>query len=370
MVLALALAGPRITVSAMESGPPQRLPQQAGADFTYENATVKEDATWSGTVLVKGGVIVAPQATVRIEPGTVVRFAGSAPGGARPRMVIMGRLQAGGTPEKPVLFAPNTTGLAKGDWGGILFIATGKRNQLDHTRIEGAETAIEGYFSTLAGKGVTILSSWRGMTFRDSTVIMSNLTVSGCDTGVETSDSELEIRGATLAGNRVGIAAQHSSLALSSLQVKGSGHHGLAAEECRVKLTGCEFSENSIGALLQGGEGQLTMSRFAGNREAGLRLSGARVRFHRNVVADNAGDGLQVEGGYPAIWDNSFSGNGGNNLANRGSEDVSAVLNWWGGTDSGAIRAKLLDSARDSRYGRVVAAPWLTEKPFFLPERQ
>ena len=40
----------------------------------YENATITEDVSWRGSVVVKGALVVAPQATLRIEPGTAIRF--------------------------------------------------------------------------------------------------------------------------------------------------------------------------------------------------------------------------------------------------------------------------------------------------------
>ena len=45
------------------------------ATSVYDGAVLTEDVTWRGSILVRGFVVVAPQATLRIEPGTVVRFA-------------------------------------------------------------------------------------------------------------------------------------------------------------------------------------------------------------------------------------------------------------------------------------------------------
>jgi hypothetical protein len=109
------------------------------------------------------------------------------------------------------------------------------------------------------------------------------------------------------------------------------------------------------------------MSRFVGNRDAGLQLTGARVKVYRCLFADNRGDGMRVDDGRGMVWASAFSGNGGYNLANVGSETFSAVQNWWGENDEARIMAKLLDSAIDARLGAVMVAPWLTEKPAVLP---
>ena len=124
----------------------ERPPAFTKSDISYENITLSEDVTWRGTVLIRGYLVIAPQATLRIEPGTVVRFMKSAITRQLPRLVIMGRIQCNGTAEKPVLFAPNFTDAAKGDWNGILLLASEKRNLFEHCRIEGSEIGLEALF--------------------------------------------------------------------------------------------------------------------------------------------------------------------------------------------------------------------------------
>lgn len=336
-------------------------------DISYENVTISEDVTWRGTVLIRGGVVIAPQATLRIEPGTVVRFMRSAVVRQAPRLVVMGRLQCNGTADRPVLLAPNAVQVARGDWGGVLFLSSVKRNQIEHCRIEGAETAIEAGFSTFSAKGMRISLAGTGILLRDSSATLAALDVSGCETGVESNDSELELRDGTLADNRRGIAAQRSNLVLTTVNVSGSDRQGVLAGECRIRFSSCELAGNGVGALLRGGEGQILLSRFVRNREAGLHLADARVRVQRCLFADNPGDGMRMDDGRGVVWFSAFSGNGGYNLANNGREGITAVQNWWGSNDEAAIMAKLLDNARDARLGAVVFAPWLAERPAGVP---
>lgn len=342
----------------------QPAPRDRGAvvdrgDISYENVTITEDVTWRGTVLVRGGVVVAPQATLRIEPGTVVRFMRSVITRQSPRLVVMGRLQCNGTADKPVLLAPNFSEAGRGDWGGVLLLSSEKRNLFEHCRIEGAETAIEARFSTFSAKGVTIARAVTGLLLRDSTATLAVLGVSACGTGLESHDSEIELRVGTLAENRQGIVAHRSALALTGVDVRGSDQHGILADECRIRFNSCELAGNGVGALLKGGEGQIILSRFVRNRESGLHLAGARIKVQRCLFADSRGDGMRVEDGRGAVWASAFSGNGGCNLANTGREVVSAVQNWWGSNDETAITAKLL--------GAVVFAPWLAERPAGVP---
>src|ERR1700681_3205247 len=93
----------------------------------YDRAVLTEDVTWRGSILVKGFVVVAPQATLRIDPGTVVRFAATA-GQQLPNLVIRGRLHAAGTSERPIVLTSDRSRPARGSWGGIVLLSTEKRN--------------------------------------------------------------------------------------------------------------------------------------------------------------------------------------------------------------------------------------------------
>ena len=357
-----------VTCFATEAAPgDDRRPAVIRGDLNYENITITEDATWRGTILVRGSVVIAPQATLRIEPGTIVRFMKSAIIRQTPRLVIMGRLHCNGTIEKPVLFTSNSAAISKGDWGGLLFLSSEKRNQLDNFRIEGADIAIDSHFSTLTIKGASIAKCSYGLVLRDSIATLSAIAVNGCITGIESRDSEIDMKDAAISDNKKGVDAYHSTLVLSSVKISTSSKEGLLAEDCRIRFASCEFAGNGLGAFIKGGEGQVQLSRFVRNSDVGLLLSGARIKLQRCTFTDNRGDGMKVDDGRSSVWYSIFSGNSGYNLANSGRDDFSAVQNWWGGIDESAIMAKLLGSSKDARLGAVIVAPWLTEKPVVSP---
>ncbi|MEI6305695.1 MAG: right-handed parallel beta-helix repeat-containing protein [Deltaproteobacteria bacterium] len=261
------------------------------------------------------------------------------------------------------MFTSNSAVSSKGDWGGLLFLSSEKRNQLENCRIEGAETAIYSQFSTMTAKGVTISNCSSGLVLRDSIATLSAISLIDCTTGVESHDSEIDMRDSAITNNNKGIAAYRSTLIMSSVKVSGSTKEVLLAEECRIRFTSCEFAGNGLGALIKGGEGQVQLSRFVRNGNAGLHLSGARIKLQRCTFADNRGDGMKVDDARSSVWASIFNGNSGYNLANAGREDYSAVQNWWGANDESSIQAKLLGSSKDSSSGTVIVAPWLTEKP-------
>jgi len=332
-------------------------------DFSYENATLTEDVTWSGSVVIRGYLLISPQATVRIEPGTTVRFMKSAILSQAPRLVVMGRLQCSGTVEKPVLFTSNFADVRRGDWRGILLLSSEKRNQCENCLFEGAEIAIEARYSTFTAKGVTISRALTGMFLQDSTASLSSVVIKECETGIEARDSELDLRDGTLEGNRRGIVAHRCGLVMATVEVSGSEQQGVMAEECGIKFNSCGFSANGAGALLKGGVGQIFMARFVRNRDVGLHMSGARVKVQRSLFADNLRDGLRVDDGRGLVWSCAFDNNGGYNLANNGNEEIGAVQNWWGSSEEAAIMNKLHGSGK----GAINVSPWLTEKPLAIP---
>jgi hypothetical protein len=346
---------------------PERQPVVSKGDISYENATITEDVTWSGSVLVRGYLVIAPQATVRIEPGTVVRFMRSPLLRQTARLVVMGRLHCDGAAGRPVLFTPNVAEPDRGDWGGILLLSSEKRNRLDHLRIEGAATGIEASFSTLSGTDVGITRSTVGMLLRDSSASLTQADIHDCETGLETLDSEIDLRESALTGNRRGITARRATLILLSVSLKENEQSGITAADCRVRLTSCRVMANGGGARLAGSEGQITGTRFVANRGVGLELLDTRIKVHQNLFAETSGDGIRVNDGRSLIWGNSFEGNRGYNLALTGLDRIVAVGNWWGSATERTIAKKLLDAAQDPRSGQIVYFPWLPEKPAEFP---
>ena len=369
LVISLCIISLCTAVTTLAATVPQsRKPLDAQIPAIYENVTIIEDVIWRGSVVVKGALVVAPQATLRIDPGTEIRFMAAKGSRQLPRLVVMGRIQGVGTLDHPILFTSNTaTPVKKGAWGGILLLSSEKRNQLEHCRIENTEAALEGRFSIISMKSVAITSSMTGIVLRDSTAVVSQSSISACETGIEAHDSELDLRDSTIAQNRRGAALFRSSVVMSSVTLTGNSQHGILAEEGRIKLTSCEFSGNGVGASIKGGEGQLFMCRFMRNLETALHLASARLKVNRCQITENLRDGLKLEDGRATIWGNSFSGNGGYNLVNAGPENISAPLNWWGAADEPSLKGKLADVTRDGRFGVVNVFPWLLEKPALLP---
>jgi hypothetical protein len=329
---------------------------------SYTNTTITEDVTWHGTVLVRGSLVVAPQTTLRIEPGTIIRFVAAQNSKQPPRLVVRGRIQSIGSADQPILFAPNLVKPAKGDWGGVLLLSSEKRNQFEYCSIEGAEIGLESRFSNVTTRGLTVTRSTTGCLLRDSTATLVSSTFSSCDTGVEVHDSEVDLKEGSVSANRRGMALYRSSVVMTSLLLTGNTQHALVAEECRLKCTSSDFSDNVAGAHIVGGEGQMFLTRFVRNRETALHITKARLRVSRCLITSNIRVGLKLEDDRATVWGNAISDNGGFNLVYTGQEALSIVQNWWGGRDETDISAKL-----SVLSGSIVYSPWLVEKPTIFP---
>ncbi len=336
------------------------------ATTVYDGAVLTEDVTWSGSILINGSVVVAPQATLRIDPGTVVRFAASAAQG-HPNLVIQGRLNAAGSAERPVVLTSDRSKPVRGSWGGIVFLSTEKRNVLEQCRIEFAEIAIDVRFSTVALKAVTIMQARTALLSHDGIVQMTGSTVLDSDTGIELYDSEFDGRDTTVDSCQRGAVLYKSMVALSSFTFMNNQQTGLVLDECRMKISGGYFSGNTVGVRIKGGEGQITMTRFLRNKQTALHLSRSRIKITRCLFAENLQEALRIEDGRALVLNNAFISNGGFNLFNAGREVVSAHQNWWGTKDALLIRQKISDESQDKNTGTVLIFPWLNEKPPLMP---
>ncbi len=106
--------------------------------------------TWKGERRIDRMVEIPAGVTLRILPGSVVRFAfvdrdGDGAGDAG--IHVLGRIEAVGTPEQPILLASAEAGPQPGDWQGLLLDAS-HGNRFAHCGIEHAQHGIHAHFSS------------------------------------------------------------------------------------------------------------------------------------------------------------------------------------------------------------------------------
>ncbi|MBI1920957.1 MAG: right-handed parallel beta-helix repeat-containing protein [Geobacter sp.] len=348
--------------------PAPRLYAISAPDLVYREGIITEDTLWQGEVLVEGALTVAPQATLTVGPGTVVRLRSSQNSGAPDGMLlIQGRLAAKGTTESPVLFTSAADQPAAGNWQGIVLLGSEKRNIMENCRIEWAAVGLETGFSSLAMKEVETAHCRTGFLFRDSLVTMERGGASQCEVGLQAQDSELDIRDAEFSGNRSGGKVSASSLNLAECRVGRNGFDGLTFRDGKVRIDGSVFAENGCGIVLVDCEGGVTNCRISDNREQGLSMENARLRVSGNEINRNSGIGVLTGDGKAVLWGNSIAANGLYDLVNAGADEVRAFGNWWG-VDTADVERRIHDRTDAPETGKVLSFPVLRTRPVF-PEQ-
>ena len=347
-------------------GPPRHLAATGAPDIICGTKLITEDSSWHGEVLVTGVVTVAPQATLTIEPGTVVRFAGGgapSPPGSGGGLLVQGRLVANGTTSGPIVLTSLFAEPMRGDWQGIVLLGSGKKNILEECTLEGAEIGIDASYSTLTLKNTRIVRCGTGMRLQDTVFSSDGGSVVNCELGIDLLDSEAELIDGNFSGNSRGVISDRSSLYLAGGSFTRNNVVALKADHSRVTISGGNFSNNGSGLLLGSSRGSVSRNTFAGNADCGIALADSRVRVQGNSITKNGKAGLRVADGQGLAWGNSFIGNGGYDLVNDGREEFRAMANWWGVSAEAGIERRILDRQTDGQRGRVIYYPPLTEKP-------
>ncbi len=337
------------------------------ADKVIEGKILTEDLVLRGTVLIKGTLVVSPNSTLRIEQGTVIRFLSQSLSEQLPQLVIQGRIVVAGTLQKPVLFAPAVNNPMPGDWGGLLFMNSEKKNILDYAQIEGANIGISAYSSSFTGRGLKVEKTITGIALYDAEARLQEAYISRCDIAFKVLDAELELREGQMRENRQGLFARDSSFNLINIKIMNNSQEGISAEQSRYRISNSTVSENRTGASLRGGEGQITLTRFQQNRENGLELKNVRIRINNSLFTQNSGIGIQMENSRgtmvgSALYDNKIA-----NIQNKGDEQFVAILNWWGSLDEMKVSGSLVDSGMKPDNAKVLYIPFLKLRPAVLP---
>lgn len=99
------------------------------ATSTTVSSDITSDVTWSGVILLQNKVYVKNNATLTIEPGTIIRGDLSTQG----TLVITkgAKIMAEGTSSNPIVFTSNQDAgnRAEGDWGGVVILGKAVNNQ-------------------------------------------------------------------------------------------------------------------------------------------------------------------------------------------------------------------------------------------------
>lgn len=120
-------------------------PPPTGDGVVTVNADITTATTWTADkiYLLKGNVFVTNNATLTIEPGTIIK--GDKASKAALIVTRGAKIQAVGTADKPIVFTSNVAagGRAQGDWGGVILLGKAPNNVGTSVPIEGISDATD-----------------------------------------------------------------------------------------------------------------------------------------------------------------------------------------------------------------------------------
>ena len=341
---------------------PVHYEMDAGYTSSYHTAVLTEDVILRGKVLISGVLTIAPQATLRVIPGTVVSFAPDRNSRQDGALVIRGRIEAVGTADSLIDFKAATSEKSRDGWRGIILLGSEKNNLLEDCRIEGATVGVDSIYSTISLKNTQIFSCRTGARLQGSLFQSLGGGVSDSGQGYELRDSESYLRDVSCKDNLAGVFLSRGSLGVNGATFSGNTARALEAIDSSIKISGAVFSRNGTGLAFKESEGSVESCKIVENREYGLQLLHSRIKIFANQIFMNTGIGIMSDSGGSAAWGNNISLNGLYDFYYSGSEEFRAIGNWWGRPAEKSRKNRVFD-----QKGLVLTLPELSALPSGLP---
>jgi len=303
-----------------------------------------ENEIWTGEILITGDVEIPAGVTLTIESGTVIRFTPERDDQHSPdeyspsepetlhttiiSIVLLGTLEARGTPEQPITFTSASDVPGDMDWQSIM-LEDGGTAILDYVVIE------HGYF------GIQINSSNVEVTVTNST--FHEITTCCICTGRYPLGETIIIR-----GNHFNKCGREAVDTYPSHTFEVS--HNI-------------FSENYVGVVSLGSSVKILNNLFINNgRGVGVYAEGT-PEIIGNEFTENNGAAIHITGASPMITNNNIYGNMFSIQIEEYGYDLTTENNWWGSTDVSIIEASIQDGKdQPSLMGIIDFEPYAMEK--------
>lgn len=200
--------------------------------------SISVDTDWSGEILIIGTVVVQPNVTLSVHPGTKVRFAhyrGYREPERKLDLIIHGQIIANGTAAQPIYFTSDAPYPQNGDWSMIRLISNTAKSEFNWCVFEFAQQGLNVWNSSpFISHVVFRWNNWEGVYFESFT----EPTLVWC-------------------------------------QIYENGYNGLAAEQLnKIDMDYCEVWRNGT---------------------CGVHIDNSSAKIRRSLIHDNQGHGLSVD---------------------------------------------------------------------------
>ncbi len=255
-----------------------------GAPTLWANRTFAVvPEVWSGTVVLPRSTMVGGNATLRVDPGTIVRC----DSGVYVR--VKGNVTASGTPGSPILITSNSSTPAAGDWNSILFHAgSGNASVLDHVWIQYALEGLRLVAASPRVSNVSIADVVVGFTLTDVRARLREVGVSRASTGFYFEGGDITLENTTARDTSYGIVAIGGVLTVRNATVMNATQVGLSYQFATgLDLSDFSVTDSRIGILLTAARGRgerLLLSRL----EDGIVASGTTDMWIGNSTFGSA----------------------------------------------------------------------------------
>jgi hypothetical protein len=176
-------------------------------EVTISDSSINRDTLWQGTIIVDGVVDVAAGATLKLAPGTQVRFTardGNEDGIGDSGIYVNGRLIAKGTKERNIVFTSHSASPAPVSWGEIK-IEYSPGSEFEFCRFEYAYWGLHLHFSAVEVSHSVFENNEGGLRFRSGPVTIRHNLIQHNKTGIRFIHSQPVIEYNTVSHNQTGI---------------------------------------------------------------------------------------------------------------------------------------------------------------------
>lgn len=256
----------------------------------WGSPTIAGEAVWSGEIVLRGNVVVAPGAVLRVRPGTVVLVEP----GKGVGITVLGRLLVEGDEKGPVRFAPETPGEARDAWEGIRLVEGDAGGHL-----------LSGFRVERAREGVSLTGT---------SARMSGGVFSACAVGIQGNQkSSFAADNCVFDGNNVGAAVSLGGRGtFSGCRFDNILKFGLVADKgAEFKAASCAFSRGKTGIYsLTNAPCRVEESSFS-SLETGIvaRQMGKESAVSRCAFENNGDAVVAVQFCHIEVADSLFRGN-------------------------------------------------------------